>query len=253
MYNRSFLLFAFLFVSASALAQDDEEYSDEEVFKPSYAVKWNPAGLIFGKVTIGGEVNLNHRRSITAVIGLPKDRTLSHKFGEKEESVTYKTTSVMGGYRMYLGKKSMTGLYFEPYLKYLNNEGLLPDIKTTIDGEQATFRLNTDYTGIGLGAQLGLQFAIANRVVIDWFVIGPEINRFKFKLTFQDVSNPPTSMWGNVDESDARRELEELLNEIPLLGSKVDIDVDRANKTVRSSYRGALTGFRTGISIGVKF
>lgn len=252
MYNRPLLVaIAFLFLSAPAMAQD--EVYDEEVFVPSYSVKWNPAGLIFGKVTLGGEVNLNHRRSITAVIGLPKDRTWSHTFGEKEESVSYKTTSIMGGYRMYLGKKSMTGLYFEPYLKYLNNQGLLPDIKTTIDGEQATFRLNTEYTGIGAGAQLGLQFAIANRVVIDWFVIGPEINRFKFQLTFQDISNPPTSIWGNEDESDARRELEELLNDIPILGSKVDINVDRTNKTVESSYRGALTGFRTGISLGVRF
>jgi hypothetical protein len=243
---------AIFFVSTTSLAQE-EEYEEETAFKPSFAVKWNPAGLYFGKVTLGGEVNLNPRRSITAVIGLPKDKSLNYDFNDKEESLTYKTTSIMGGYRMYLGKKSMTGFYFEPYLKYLNNQGLLPDIKTTINNEQATFRLSSEYTSIGIGAQLGVQFAIADRVVIDWFLIGPEGNRSKFQLTFQDVSNPPTSMWGNVEEDDARRELEEIIDDIPILGNKIDIDIDRPNKTVKSSYRGFVPGFRTGISIGVKF
>ena len=79
------------------------------VFHPSTAIKWAPASLIFGKISLGSEYNFAPRRSLTLNIGFPTQRNLTANIDNVDRSLGIKSFSALAGYRMYLGKKPMTG------------------------------------------------------------------------------------------------------------------------------------------------
>jgi uncharacterized membrane protein YfhO len=128
--------------------------SEDKEFSPSGAVKWNPESLFLGKVGLFGEYNFKQKRSITLGIGIPYNKTLTYKLDSKDQDITMKTFSVMGGYRMYMGKKDMKGFYFEPYLKYLKNDASIL-INSDLNGRPVDFVTTSNYSGFGLGLQLG--------------------------------------------------------------------------------------------------
>jgi len=189
-------------------------------FQKSYAFKWNPSGLYFGKIALQTEYNFKKKKSFTFDLGIPYNKTIIRNINNEDKSLALKTFSVKGGYRMYLGKKTMTGVYFEPYLKYLKN-----DASTSFRSNNNTaYVLTSSYSGVGLGAQLGVQFMIAKRLTFDFFFLGPEANTVHHKAILQDIST--TKNW---DDHDAQ------------------------NKRVTSSYNGFLPGFRFGLSVGWHF
>jgi hypothetical protein len=157
---------------------------------------------------------------------------------------------VMAGYRMYLGRKPMTGAYFEPYLKYVKND-LTGTVEGELDNSPTTFVAGSSYKGMGLGAQLGVQFMIAKRVVFDFFFLGPEANVTKHTFSLRDITT--VGPWDAQDAADAEKEIRDALDEIPVLRDKLDVTVDAASKTVSSHYKGFLPGFRFGLTIGVHF
>ncbi len=250
MYNRSLLLLLALLCAVACFGQ--EEKTETPAFDVSYAAKWNPLSLYFGKASIGGELNYKNRRSWTSVVGIPMDKTINFEMDNEEREVTLKTFSLMGGYRMYLGKKTMTGFYIEPYVKYVKNDATVPNIKATIGTQPTTFLLTSSYEGIGAGAQLGAQFMLGKRIVFDMFLLGPEANSASHQLLMRDVSNPPTGPWDQAAAADAQRELEDLVKDLPIIGDKVEVKVDAAKKEVTSDYKGFLPGFRAGFSIGIR-
>ncbi len=219
-------------------------------FGKSIAVKWNPGGLFFGNISLAGEYNFKPKKSLTFGIGIPSEKVNTFTIDDEKESITMKTFSVMAGYRMYMGKKPMSGFYFEPYLHYVKNEAsTILDID--LNGSTENFLTTSDYKAFGLGAQLGVQALIAKRVTIDFFILGPEANSVKHSVVAKDLTS--TLPWDQVDEQQARQEIEDAIGDIPLIGDKIQVTVDRNAKTVRTDYSGFLPGFRTGISIGFRF
>ncbi|GAB4093753.1 DUF3575 domain-containing protein [Flaviaesturariibacter terrae] len=216
----------------------------------SWAVKWNPESLAFGKIGLSGEYSLKRKKSITFGVGIPVERTWTRNTSDEKIDLHTKTFSVMGGYRMYLGKKPMTGFYFEPYLKYVNLKANgLYDNKSVTDPE--LYQTTVNYSGAGVGAQLGVQFMIARVVVFDLFILGPEANISRFEGDFKDInSNIP---WTFIQEQDARREIEDALKDIPIVGDKTEINVYRDQRRVNAKYNGFLPGLRFGLSVGVHF
>ncbi|RYY90921.1 MAG: DUF3575 domain-containing protein [Chitinophagaceae bacterium] len=215
-----------------------------------FTVKWNPASLAFGKIGLSGEYNLKRKKSVTFGIGIPLERTFTRNQTEERIDLRSKTFSVMAGYRMYLGKKSMTGFYFEPYLKHVNFKSTgIYDNKDAVDRE--IYQTTVTYAGTGVGAQVGVQFMIAKVVVFDLFLIGPEANISKFEADFKDIqSNVP---WTVIQEQDARREIEDVLKDIPVIGDKTEVNVYRNERRVNAQYKGFLPGFRFGLSVGIHF
>jgi len=55
-----------------------------------------------------------------------------------------------------------------------------------------------------------------------------------------------------VEANEAENDIREVLKNIPIVGDKIEIQVDQANKTVITRYNGFVPGFRFGASIGVK-
>ncbi len=218
--------------------------------QPSASIKWNPSSLYFGKIGLLGEYNFKNRKSVTFNIGIPMSKTTTIKVDDKDRQVEMKTFSIMGGYRMYLGRKTMTGMYFEPYLKYVKSDGSTI-LDTDLDGKPTNFATTSAYTGMGVGAQLGVQFMIAKRVVIDFFFLGPEANSSKHKVVMRDITS--TDPWDAQEAADAQAEINDSIGDIPVIGDKLNVVVDPNAKTVTSDYSGFLPGLRFGLSVGVRF
>jgi Protein of unknown function (DUF3575) len=239
-----------LFFAATCMAQQKEEKAKPKpVFSPSVAFKWNPESLYFGKVSMFGEFNFKHKSSITLGIGIPFNKNFTYELDDKDRVITSRTFSAMGGYRMYFGKKDMKGLYLEPYLKYMKND-ISTTINTDLNGTPTDFVTTSKYSGIGLGLQLGVQFMIAKRVVIDLFFLGPEANSSHHQFSMHDVTS---TSWDAQDAQDAQDEIDEAIGDLPIIGNKLSVVVDRNARTVSSDYKGFLPGIRAGLSIGFRF
>jgi hypothetical protein len=237
-----------LFTVTTVCAQEKEKKAN--TFDPSFTAKFAPAGLAVGKVTFGGEFNYKHKKSVTLLIGLPFDKTRSVDFDNKSNNLTTRATSVMAGWRYYLGKKDMSGFYIEPYAKYLKAEaqGFLED---DLNGQPAKFDSRFSYKGFGAGLQLGVQFLIAKKVSLDFFLVGPEANTIKLSTSATDVyDNIP---WTLADGQEAEKNIKDVLEDIPVIGKKTEVTVNTATKTVTASYKGFAPGFRFGGSIGFRF
>lgn len=224
--------------------------TETRVFNPSFVAKWAPAGLAFGKISIGTEYNFKHKKSVTFNIGIPSSFDITQNIDNVDRTLTMKTFSVMGGYRMYLGKRPMTGVYFEPYLKYLDNK-TSTNTDFDLDGNNKQFLVTSNYKGVGLGAQLGVQFMIAKSVVFDFYFLGPEANSATFDLDAQETG--AGSPWDNAEAADAESEINNFLNDVPLLGNNTTFTVNAAQRNVHATFKGFVPGIRFGISIGVRF
>lgn len=78
--------------------------------------------------------------------------------------------------------------YWGPYFKLYNYNLLLGDyiINESVRNKQL-FDVNTKFIGIGVGAQLGYQLMLTDRLWIDFYFIGLGVDRFKMKVKYSAV------------------------------------------------------------------
>lgn len=217
--------------------------------KPSIALKWAPTGIVFGNISLQGEYNFG-KNSLTAKIGIPFNKHQTFQFDDKDADFSMRATSFLAGYRTYLSKKHMRGLYFEPYFKYVHHtsEGTG---NAVLGGEPVIMSFTNDYNGTGLGIQLGVQFLMAKKFVIDLFFLGPEIN--SSKNNFRSVETSSTIPWTTVQASEAEQDIRDFIDQFPFIRHRVNVTVDQNNKTVLADFKGVLPGYRIGVSFGFAF
>ena len=238
-----------LLITASLLIVNITAAQKSE-FTPKLSFKWAPTGLLAGSVSMQGEYNFGGKNSITAKIGVPANTQRTLEYEDKDAEFTMKATSFLAGYRRYLSKKQMRGFYLEPFFHYVHHisEG---SGTGTIGVRPVLMNFTNDYDGFGVGAQLGTQFFIGKRVVIDLFLIGPQINASTNNLKAVEVSS--AIPWTSVEAEDAERDIKEFIDQFPFIKDKTTVTVNRDTKTVMADFKGALPGFRTGLSIGFAF
>lgn len=217
--------------------------------KPNISIKWAPTGIVFGNISLHGEYNFG-KNSLTAKIGFPFNKHQTFQFDDKDADFSMKATSFLAGYRTYLSKKHMKGLYFEPYFKYVHHisEGVG---NADLSGEKVVMNFTNDYNGIGVGAQLGIQFLVSKKFVIDFFFLGPEINSSRNNFKAKEISS--TVPWTSVKANEAEKDIRDFIDKFPFVRNKTTIRVDQANKTVMADFKGALPGYRIGVSFGYAF
>jgi len=241
------LLFTSLFtITVTSNAQQTVDSNAQQ----NVAIKWSPLGLYFGKLTLGGEYATRKKQSITFYVGIPVGIQRNFDSDNNTADVRSKTTSVMAGYRFYLGKSPMKGFYFEPYLKYLHNE-LEGTFNYNNDNPPSIYKSSNEFSSFGIGGQLGFQVLIAKRIVLDFFLVGPEANTVKENGSFTDVTN--NIPWTPADAAEAEEDIKDAIEDIPIIGDKTEVKADQISKTVFISYKGFLPGVRTGFSIGFRF
>ena len=240
------LLPCILFFITQISAQD----KNIPAYKKSFVIKWSPASLYAGKIGVGMEINLSPKSSFTIVGGIPAEKNMTINVDNKDRVLTTKTYSIMAGYRFYLGKKALHGLYAEPYVKCLDNKTYSQTDFTIGDGSHA-FMVSSTYHGAGVGAQLGFQCMIAKRVVVDWYFLGPELNSSCYEMVAQQTDE--STAWDPATAADAQSQVSDFVKNIPLLGHKTTIETDAENRNIKARYEGLLPGFRFGVSLGVRF
>lgn len=218
--------------------------------RPIITLKWAPTGLILGSASLQAEYSFGDKNSLTAKIGLPV--TVSHhvNFQEKDARFAMQATSFLAGYRTYFSDRHLRGLYFEPFFNYVHHhsEGIG---KGTLSNRTVTFELMNDYSGAGLGAQLGYQFFIGKKIVFDLFFLGPELNSSRNSLKATEITN--TIAWNHIEAAEAEQQIRDFLNQFPFIKNRVQVMVDPDNRKVNAEFKGLLPGFRTGASIGIAF
>ena len=234
----------FVFLAAPALL-----VAQSKTMRPSIGLKWAPTGIFLGSLSLHAEYNFG-KNSLTAKIGVPVTRHHMFRYDDKDAAFSMRATSFLAGYRTYLSKKHMKGFYFEPFFKYVHHssEG---SGNAMLDGENVRMNFTNDYNGVGAGVQLGVQFLIRKRMVIDFFFFGPEINAARNNFKAVEVSN--VTPWNSADAYQAEQDVRDFIHHFPFIRHHVDVNVDNANKTVRADFKGALPGYRIGISVGVAF
>lgn len=235
-------VFFTLLLTASALAQYDNNRH--------ITAKWAPTALVIGSVGLQGEYNFGSKHSLTANIGLPVTARHSFTFQDSDAQFDMKATTFLAGYRMYLSQRHLSGIYLEPFFKYIHHssEGVGTG---TLDNRSATFNFANEYNAMGLGAQLGAQFLIQNRFVIDLFLIGPEFDMASNNLRAVEVSG--NGSWTTLEAAQAEASVKRFVNDIPFIRNRTDIMVDKENRLITARFRGPLPGFRAGISFGIAF
>lgn len=215
----------------------------------SVFIKWSPASLAVGKITVGSEYNFKKKQSFEFIVGVPVSVSKSFDYDNNTSEFDSKAFSLFAGYRYYFGKRSAAGLYIEPYVKYLQHDAA-GFLQGDLDGETARFDTKTSYKGFGAGAQLGVQFLIAKKISLDFFFLGPEANTVKFSSISTDVAD--SLPWTFIQENEAEQNVKEALEDIPLIGDKIQVTANRDTKSVSTKYDGFLPGFRFGASVGIR-
>ena len=238
--KNGFIVLALLLTNVLTQAQDKE-------FVPKISLKWAPTGLILGSISLQAEYSLG-KSSLTAKIGLPANTHHNFTYEDKDANFSMKAISFLTGYRTYLSKKHMKGLYFEPYFKYVHHtaEGAG---NGTLNAQAVVFNFTNNYNGVGIGAQLGAQFIIGKRFVVDLFFLGPEINSARNNFKAVEITN--SIPWTTVQASEAEKDIRDFIDQFPFIRNKVNVMVNRDNRTVTANFKGALPGIRTGVSLGI--
>src|SRR3954463_5260634 len=134
-------IFFLLFLSPAlyfAKAQD-------RIPSPKIAVKWSPGSVFLGNVGLQAEYNFG-KNSLTANLGIPVNKDHTFKYDDKDAVFSMKAITFLAGYRTYLSKKHMQGLYLEPFFKYVHHmsEGLGTAF---MHNETVLMNFTNDYNG----------------------------------------------------------------------------------------------------------
>lgn len=214
------------------------------------AIKWAPAALLAGAANLQAEYMIDEKHSLTANIGIPlrSRRTLTYQNSDAQFDM--RATGFLAGYRFYLSDRYMSGIYLEPYFRYLHHTAEGTGYGT-LDGRAATFNISNEYNSMGIGAQLGAQFIFWDKMVLDLFLIGPEGNMVTDNLKAVEVAgNRP---WTSREALQAEIEIKNFINQIPFLRNKTTVMVDKDTRSIIARFNGPMPGFRAGISIGIRF
>jgi hypothetical protein len=212
-------------------------------------IKWAPAALAMGKISFGSELSLKGKNALTIYAGIPFAKQHTITYDKDKSNIRLQTFSLMAGYRHYLSKKPDLGFYIEPFAKFTAHKGsgqLLGSLGT----KSVILQSQEKYNGFGLGAQLGFQFKVGKSIVIDWFLLGPEINTASFNSSFKDTG---ASNWSENDAVEIKNDVEDVLKDIPVAGKKIKVEVNAGQKLVTGDFSALVPGIRSGLSVGWRF
>lgn len=239
---KKYLTTCLLLFSASAFAQYD--------VNRHITLKWSPTSLIIGTVGLQAEYNFGSRYSLTANIGLPATVRHTLTYQDSDAAFDMRASTFLAGYRCYLSDRHLSGIYLEPFFKYIHHsaDGLGTGELVT---RTATFNIMNEYNAMGVGAQFGAQFLISNRVAIDLFLIGPEFDLASNNLKAVELSG--SGSWSNTEAAQAEVQIKNFIQQIPFIRNHTDVMLDKENRLVTARFKGPLPSVRAGVSLGIAF
>lgn len=244
--NASFFITFFFIYSTSVFSQ-----GASRDFKNT--VKFNVSNMLLydNSYQFSYERIIKENQSLNVFVGYQEfplikvDLGADADFRKKNNRTGY---SIGAEYRFYLGSvnkySAPRGVYLAPFVSYFNF-GTDRDISYTDPdtGIVSTANLTSKFNLTNFGGELGYQFVLWDRFVVDCVLFGPSLTRYKFNLKL-DGSLP-----GLDDNEIYQKVIEGIKNKFPGIdGIAGDEGVEK--KGVQSI---TAVGFRYNISIGYRF
>lgn len=216
-------------------------------------IKYNATmSILYDKAfQLGYERVINKHQTMNIVVGyqeFPVSLNLLNLDSTKLSPSKKKSGYSFGvDYRFYLSKENKynapRGVYVAPFISvyhFLTDRTLT---HTDTSGVQSSTNLNTKIDFINVGAELGYQFVLGKRFVIDAVVFGPAFTHYNFKAKLENALP-------NLDEHETLQAVIDALKEkLPFLNN-VSSD-EGVNKSGTEAFWSL--GFRYNISIGFRF
>jgi hypothetical protein len=241
------LYFVFMVsIPANAQIKDSVAVAHEKEYKNSLKINLTSWVLYSNGIQLNYERILSGKRSITlfgGIIQFPVPSVIENSnivFDSNKEKSGF---TIGSEYRFYLAKENKYaaphGVYLAPFVSFyhFNNERSGRD---TLNGDYLT--LNTSMNFLNLGGEVGYQFVIKNRFVIDCVIFGPAISSYYFNIKLAGSTS------GDQDDQ-VQAILDALKNKFPFL--KDASSSDGASKSGISNFWSL--GFRYAIHIGYRF
>jgi hypothetical protein len=222
-----FLLFVVLTAfQADTIAQNRNRWSYDETPESSWSVGLAPFSLLLpsGKINVRGEWAYSPNKSLSLLVGIPRPtrmpNLLENTFDLTGEGKTvknrYNSFGAILENRFYPGANAMRGFYLAPYVRY-NHFSLARTTETDESGYATTFK--GAINGVGLGGALGFQVRLSNHISLDATIAGVDVKWMRGTLTYR--SNDPNS-----DSEQLRQEVQEAVEDIPLIGGRLSAAID---------------------------
>lgn len=243
----TFIFASVLFISTTVLFSQDTTGD----FKNS--IKFNVTNMLLydNSYQFSYERIIKENQSLNFVVGYQEFPLITVDLDDDtnfERNSTRSGFSVGADYRFYLGSvnkyKAPRGVYLAPFVSFFqfNTER---NIKHTdpMSGQVSNANLSSKFNLTNIGGELGYQFVLWDRFVVDCVLFGPSITRYKFN-TKLDGSLP-----GLDDNEVLQKVIEAIKDKFPGVdGITGDEGVEK--KGVQSI---TAVGFRYNISIGYRF
>ncbi|WP_194975970.1 DUF3575 domain-containing protein [Aquiflexum lacus] len=210
-----------------------------------------PTILGFGNIIFGYERIISETRSFSLDFGFNRMPAFDNE-GNENDMISLLPGGKNNGihfsadYRFYLKSenkfKAPRGVYIGPYYSFNTfNKGKNWNLTTTnfdgIVGTDLGIRYHT------IGAELGYQFQLSKRLVLDFVLFGPGIGFYKLDVDFNSTLDPE-------DSALVLEHINELLsNKLPGFNTLIDGSGFEKTGTVKA---GAF-GYRLSINIGYRF
>lgn len=204
------------------------QFKAERVLNKTFSL-----GLSYGFMPEGGIPWLDNIESLV------DDEELMNTLGDAMVSYSAITPEV----RIYLGKGYGKGFYLAPFYRHSKYEFGNVSIEFEADGLGARdLAMNGELKGNSFGLLLGTQFNLGNRLVLDWWILGPHYGGSEGRLVGRSAQ--PLSQ---AEQDSLREELESL--DIPLVDTAYQVDENGATMEID----GPWAGIRAGFSLGLRF
>ncbi|MUP46972.1 DUF3575 domain-containing protein [Gramella sp. BOM4] len=217
--------------------------------------KFAPTSLIFRNFQFQYERVLNRRFSAALTYStipegeFPFQDLLVENSGEDVELERYlensslKYSSFTPEIRIYFGDGYGKGFYLAPFYRHTEYE--IRDLQfyyDTDEGGEEMVTTSGDLSSNTFGLQVGSQFNLGNRLVLDWFIIGPHYGTARGDLEGRSTETLSETEQKDLDESlsDIDFPVGDFSHEVTSRGARIKLD-------------GPWAGIRAGIAIGYRF
>jgi hypothetical protein len=236
-----FLLAAlFLWASTAASAQQRRRpassYRRAAEPEQAFSVGLAPLSLLTrsGKVNLRGEWAYASNKSLMLLVGVPRptkvpglvERYLIPESleGEAVED-RYTSFGVVLEHRFYIANnRPGRGFYLAPYARY--NSFTVRRTRENLESGGET-NIRGTVGGPGLGGALGWQFGLGDHLALDFTFVGIDFKWMRARLTYA-TSDPENNL------EEWRDEVQEQLEKIPFVGSRLAAELNGNTISVRS-------------------
>lgn len=234
-------------LSQTSIAQKDVNTEQES----KNLIKMNVGALLFKNFSFQYERAISKKISVAGGLRFAPKSNLSFK-SKLESAIDDEDTwesirdfktgnfAITPEIRFYMGKKVFQGFYVAPFVRYAQYSADVP-YKFEVDGAEKEIPLSGHVNSITGGILFGAQWKLAERVHLDWWILGPNYGSTSGSISGKKALSTE-------DQAVLREDLKGL-EDLPIVNAKSSVDASG----VRVDFDGPWAGLRAGLCIGFRF